>query len=341
MTETKKLNLWVPGMGTIWEHHKNGIEYEVYDVTNEDADEERTDYRTTVSYIGPNGKKWSKSLERFHETMLFTGKHAEYPTKVVVGRPGVNPGHFTVPKFEVVFDPKFEPDGPGLFYYVNYKEYNGKTTMLEEITQRIRVMLHGVPQEPIAGMRTGDNFNAMQEYTTFGHASQRERDEIDARGLCYIGQVGSPYGVVCWGHRTANDIAVHEAMLYHKLLKVLDKYKGEIVDELLVHKLYDDFYQVLLRAVQTRLIYARQAGDAAHMLQIVGPTGDDDARIIMFRIPFIMHPQPRLMEVRIGTNAITVSLDGHMAQALGALYPNDNLVGVVPQPKKSIGMEAE
>ena len=332
----------VPSNGSIWEHHKNKIEYEVYDVTNDEADEGRTDYAVTVSYIGPNGKKWSKSLERFHETMVFTGKYAEFPTKVVVGRPGVNPGHFTVPEFEVVFDPKFEPDGPGLFYYVNYEDYQGKTTMLEEITQRIRVMLHGVPQEPIAGVRTGDNFNAMLEYTKFGHASQCERDEIAARGLCYIGKVGSPYGVVCWGHRTANDIAVHEAMLYHKLLKVLDKYKGEIVDELLVHKLYDDFYQVLLRAVHARLVHARQAGDAAHMLQIVGPSaGTDGARIIMFRIPFILSPQMRLMEVRIGTNTLTVSLDGHMAQALGALYPNDNLVGVVPQPKKSIGMGAE
>ena len=332
-------NLHIPRINSLWEHHTNKTEYEVYDVTNDEGDEDkRGQYPITVSYIGPNGKKWSKSLERFHETMVFTGKYAEFPTKVAIGRPGYNPNHFAVPHFEVVFDPKFEPDGPGLFYYVNYTDYQGKSTMFDEITQRIRSMLHGVPQEPIAGIRTDTHFNAMMEYTEFGYASQAERDDIDARGLCYIGRVGGPYGVVCWGHRTANDVAVHEVMLYHKLLKVLDGYKGEIVDELLVHKLYNDLYNILLHSVRSRLIYARQMGDANDMIQIIGPSADSDgARIIMLRIPFIMHPIPRQMEIRIGSNALTVMLDPYMSEALGALYPNDTLVGVIPQQKKTIG----
>lgn len=60
----------IPRIGSPWVHKKNKISYTVYDITNAEADPGRNEeYPITVSYIGMNGKKWSKSLANFLDRM--------------------------------------------------------------------------------------------------------------------------------------------------------------------------------------------------------------------------------------------------------------------------------
>lgn len=66
MTTSIKL----PEHQTIWQHH-NGNYYRVYDTTNEHT-ERPDEYPPTVSYIGENGKRWSKPLPNFLEKMTLT-----------------------------------------------------------------------------------------------------------------------------------------------------------------------------------------------------------------------------------------------------------------------------
>lgn len=55
----------LPAIGSFWQH-ENGNEYVVYDITNEHADPQNRDkYPIVVSYVGMNGRKWSKPLENF------------------------------------------------------------------------------------------------------------------------------------------------------------------------------------------------------------------------------------------------------------------------------------
>lgn len=59
----------IPKLETKWKHH-NGAEYEVYDVTNADADTGRElDHPVSISYKGANGKRWSKPLDVFLKKM--------------------------------------------------------------------------------------------------------------------------------------------------------------------------------------------------------------------------------------------------------------------------------
>ena len=60
----------IPKIGSPWIHKKNETEYTVYDITNDEADVGRNaEYPITVSYIGSNGKKWSKPLDNFLDRM--------------------------------------------------------------------------------------------------------------------------------------------------------------------------------------------------------------------------------------------------------------------------------
>ena len=57
-------------IGCSYRHHKSKVVYEVYDLTNEHALPENSQrYPVTVSYVGPNGKRWSKPVSNFLETM--------------------------------------------------------------------------------------------------------------------------------------------------------------------------------------------------------------------------------------------------------------------------------
>lgn len=57
-----------PKLGSRWSHHKNKGAYRVYDITNEHSRTEK--YPPSVSYVGRNGKRWSKPISLFYETMI-------------------------------------------------------------------------------------------------------------------------------------------------------------------------------------------------------------------------------------------------------------------------------
>lgn len=66
----------IPKLETKWKHY-NGAEYEVYDVTNADADPGRElDHPVSISYKGANGKRWSKPLDEFLKKMTPLDKSA-------------------------------------------------------------------------------------------------------------------------------------------------------------------------------------------------------------------------------------------------------------------------
>ena len=54
-------------LGSHWTHHKNGGVYTIYDITNDHS--ESPDYPLHISFIGRNGKRWSKPLDNFLDTM--------------------------------------------------------------------------------------------------------------------------------------------------------------------------------------------------------------------------------------------------------------------------------
>ena len=58
----------LPKIGSIWSHHTSGGEYVVYDITNENTQNEK--YPINISYRGANGRKWSKPLDNFLRTMV-------------------------------------------------------------------------------------------------------------------------------------------------------------------------------------------------------------------------------------------------------------------------------
>lgn len=58
----------LPKIDSIWSHHTNGGEYVVYDITNENTQNEK--YPINISYRGANGRKWSKPLDNFLRTMV-------------------------------------------------------------------------------------------------------------------------------------------------------------------------------------------------------------------------------------------------------------------------------
>ena len=65
----------IPEIGSTWVHHSMVTEhslprytYTVYDVTNENS--VNPDYPVNVSYVGKNGRRWSKPLNNFIDRML-------------------------------------------------------------------------------------------------------------------------------------------------------------------------------------------------------------------------------------------------------------------------------
>ena len=65
----------LPKIGSIWSHHTNGGEYVVYDITNENTQNEK--YPINISYRGANGRKWSKPLDNFLRTMVESEENSE------------------------------------------------------------------------------------------------------------------------------------------------------------------------------------------------------------------------------------------------------------------------
>ena len=57
----------IPKKHSLWRHHSRRL-YVVVLITNEHT-EHPDRYPVTVCYVGSNGRAWSKSLKRFHETM--------------------------------------------------------------------------------------------------------------------------------------------------------------------------------------------------------------------------------------------------------------------------------
>lgn len=73
----------VPEPGTEWKHD-NGNRYWVIALCNEHADPQNaTKYPVTVTYIGENGRIWSKELPNFIARMHYVGHD---PHKNVIAR---------------------------------------------------------------------------------------------------------------------------------------------------------------------------------------------------------------------------------------------------------------
>jgi len=56
----------LPREGSYW-RHRNGNIYQVKEVSNES--DRQAEYPVTITYVGPNGKKWSKSAFNWFEKM--------------------------------------------------------------------------------------------------------------------------------------------------------------------------------------------------------------------------------------------------------------------------------
>jgi hypothetical protein len=62
----KPLTLPEPGSVSV---HKNGTLYTVLSVTTAPDDEKSDEFPVTVLYMGPDGRKWSRTLKRWHGSM--------------------------------------------------------------------------------------------------------------------------------------------------------------------------------------------------------------------------------------------------------------------------------
>lgn len=60
------MDTYFPAIGSRWVHHTNPIPYTVVTIANVPA---TAKYPTTVVYVGPNAKMWTKTLEDFLSTM--------------------------------------------------------------------------------------------------------------------------------------------------------------------------------------------------------------------------------------------------------------------------------
>ena len=56
----------LPRKGSYW-RHRNGNIYSVLSITNQS--DRQDEYPTTVNYVGPNGKEWSKQVFNWFEKM--------------------------------------------------------------------------------------------------------------------------------------------------------------------------------------------------------------------------------------------------------------------------------
>ena len=65
----------LPREGSYWKH-RNGNIYQVKEVSNES--DRQGEYPVTITYVGPNGKKWSKTAFNWFDKMT--------PLTEVVGR---------------------------------------------------------------------------------------------------------------------------------------------------------------------------------------------------------------------------------------------------------------
>ncbi len=61
------MNTYFPVIGSRWKHHSNDIIYTVSAIANIP---ETSDYPMSVVYVGPNGKIWVNTLQRFLTTMI-------------------------------------------------------------------------------------------------------------------------------------------------------------------------------------------------------------------------------------------------------------------------------
>jgi len=58
----------LPEPGSVW-RHKGGTLYTVLDVTSSPDEAKKDEFPVTVIYIGPDGRKWPRTLKRWYDSM--------------------------------------------------------------------------------------------------------------------------------------------------------------------------------------------------------------------------------------------------------------------------------
>lgn len=190
----------IPVRKTKW-RHRNGNEYTVYDITNEHAEPENRDkYPIMISYVGANGKRWSKTLKDFMAKMTIIP--TESPTfmdsldkpYVQVPAPGVKP-ELLVPKFNVVLDRKFIPSEYGVYYFVDTKEVDDVVRVTEAARRYITdVLLQVVGGQ---GVKTAEIMYGIP--IVLNTPTRVFRDGIFDRGMNYLGRAFPQTGPVILG----------------------------------------------------------------------------------------------------------------------------------------------
>jgi len=224
----------IPVIGSKWKHH-NGNEYIVYDITNEHAEpERREEYPVTVSYIGSNGKKWSKPLDNFLDRMR--PSDGEWGTVPVLKSTTLHdPATKQKPSMPVIVEqecdantPKFPPlkinvttnaslkQSEGLWYYVNANDVFVDQTA--EVIRSVLVEVGGA----LAGAKTDAALSrAKLDWKRPQPAAMR--DQIAANGMNYVGPV-SIHGPVIWGNRTARGGVLPDLVFVATVLHEVSKY---------------------------------------------------------------------------------------------------------------------
>jgi hypothetical protein len=149
----------MPCVGDTWKHH-NGIEYEVVLVTNQYSD--RPEYQTTVSFVGANGKAWSKTLGNFLRKMTFVRRADAVPCGILeapsLGIVGIRAGNIwpvsgeedTTPQADI--DIQYSPESKkgssadGMWYgaiLINGQDTGDITELRDLVLQGLRVVCGG------------------------------------------------------------------------------------------------------------------------------------------------------------------------------------------------------